>query len=58
MVVRPGKMEYVLSVQLITISIKKVSAAVSNQNVKHSTFKSEFVKPAIKATQSRMESVS
>ena len=30
---------------------------MSNQNVKHSTFKSVFVKPAIKATQSRMENV-
>lgn len=51
-------MEYVQSVQLITISIKKVSAALSSQNVKHSTSKSVFVKPAIKATQSRMDSVS
>jgi len=48
MVVRHGKTEYVPSVQLTIISIKKVFAVKLNPNVKHSTLKLVFAKHVTK----------
>lgn len=51
-------MEFAFNAQTIITSMKMVSAAKSNPNVKISTVKSEFVKHAIKDMVSSMESVS
>ena len=55
MVVKHGMTEYVLSVRLIIISIKKVSAVKLNLNAKPSTFKLVSAKHVIKAIKFKME---
>lgn len=44
-------MECACSALITTTLIKKEYAAASSPSVKHSTLKSEFARPAIKATQ-------